>query len=119
MQTSRADDAGPIRRPLVCLVLALIPPRIRPLVLTGAAYALCVIIELAQLTGVPAVLTVLFPPVRLLLGTTFAPLDLAIGPSQPERTTICQTSSDGAPALDFGMWQTHSTMTRWSATSGT
>ena len=40
------------------------------------AFLLCVGIELFQLTGVPVGLAEVFPPIRLLLGTTFAPLDL-------------------------------------------
>jgi hypothetical protein len=38
---------------------------------------LCVGIEFFQLTGVPAVLAEAFPPVRLVLGTTFTAIDLA------------------------------------------
>jgi uncharacterized membrane protein YdbT with pleckstrin-like domain len=41
-----------------------------------AAFLICVGIELFQLTGVPAALAEVFPPIRLLLGTTFAVLDL-------------------------------------------
>jgi hypothetical protein len=36
----------------------------------------CVGIELLQLTGLPAYLAGVFPPTRLLLGTTFAAVDL-------------------------------------------
>jgi len=39
-------------------------------------FALCVGIELLQLTGLPASLAAVFPPARLLLGTTFAAIDL-------------------------------------------
>jgi uncharacterized membrane protein YdbT with pleckstrin-like domain len=41
-----------------------------------ATFVICVGIELLQLTGVPAAMAEVFPPVRLLLGTTFAALDL-------------------------------------------
>jgi uncharacterized membrane protein YdbT with pleckstrin-like domain len=41
-----------------------------------AAFLICVAIELFQLTGVPSSLAEVFPPVRLLLGTTFAAIDL-------------------------------------------
>ena len=44
----------------------------RTLVVAGVALALCVLVELAQLTGLPARV----PALRLLLGTTFAPADL-------------------------------------------
>lgn len=42
----------------------------------AAALAFCVLVELFQLTGLPAGMAQVFPPVRLLLGTTFVPLDL-------------------------------------------
>lgn len=44
----------------------------RPLVVAGVALALCVFVELAQSTGLPARV----PAARLLLGTAFAPADL-------------------------------------------
>lgn len=40
------------------------------------ALAVCWAIELFQATGVPAQLAQVFPPIRLLLGTTFVPIDL-------------------------------------------
>ena len=40
------------------------------------AIVVCVGIELFQLTGVPADLARAFPPARLVLGTTFTPVDL-------------------------------------------
>ena len=46
------------------------PPR--PLVVAAVALGLCVVVELAQLTGLPARV----PQLRLVLGTTFAPVDL-------------------------------------------
>lgn len=44
----------------------------RPLVVAGVALVLCVLVELAQLAGLPARV----PGLRLVLGTTFAPADL-------------------------------------------
>jgi hypothetical protein len=41
-----------------------------------AAFLICVGIELFQLTGIPSSLAEVFPPIRLLLGTTFAAIDL-------------------------------------------
>jgi uncharacterized membrane protein YdbT with pleckstrin-like domain len=41
-----------------------------------AAFLICVGIEFFQLTGVPGTLAEVFPPIRLLLGTTFAAIDL-------------------------------------------
>lgn len=38
--------------------------------------AICVIVELLQLTALPAVLAGVFPPARLVLGTTFVATDL-------------------------------------------
>ena len=40
------------------------------------AFALCVAIEVLQLTGAPAGLAEFFPVARLLLGTTFSAIDL-------------------------------------------
>ncbi|PXA68908.1 DUF2809 domain-containing protein [Cryobacterium arcticum] len=40
------------------------------------AIVVCVGIELFQLSGVPADLAEVFPPARLVLGTTFTPVDL-------------------------------------------
>jgi hypothetical protein len=39
-------------------------------------FLLCLGIELLQLTGLPASLAEVFPPARLVLGTTFAAIDL-------------------------------------------
>lgn len=61
---------------LVYLVLALILPMASRHWLALAAFTLSAVIELSQLTGVPAQLAVGFPPSRLVFGTTFAALDL-------------------------------------------
>lgn len=61
---------------LMYIVVIFVVPRIRPIMAAGIAYAVCVLIELAQLTEGPAALAAAFPPARLILGTTFAPVDL-------------------------------------------
>ncbi|MBV1778317.1 DUF2809 domain-containing protein [Paeniglutamicibacter sp. ABSL32-1] len=61
---------------LIYLLLTVLRPRAAALSIAAAALVLCVLIELLQLTGIPADLARAFPPVRLVLGTGFAPLDL-------------------------------------------
>lgn len=56
----------------VYLVLALVRPRTTPLVLGVVTLTLCVAVELAQLTGLPARV----PQLRLVLGSGFACADL-------------------------------------------
>ena len=46
------------------------------LALAAVAWAVCAAIELAQLTGIPAHLTEVWWPARLVLGTTFHAPDL-------------------------------------------
>lgn len=72
-----ADPAGDaLYAVLVYLVLAFCAPRARRGVLAASAFGLCALIELAQLTGVPATLVERWDPVRYLLGTTFNAVDL-------------------------------------------
>lgn len=61
---------------LVYLVLAFLFPRAGRHWVALAAFAVSALIELAQLTGVPAQLAVSFPPSRLIFGTTFSAPDL-------------------------------------------
>ena len=61
---------------MVYLVLAVILPRAKRVWLALAAFSISAVIELSQLTGVPEQLAVIFPPSRLILGTTFSALDL-------------------------------------------
>lgn len=56
---------------LVVLLLALLWPAAPALRLAGAGLGLCVLVELAQLTGVPATVVEAVPPARYVLGTTF------------------------------------------------
>ena len=61
---------------MVFLLVALAAPRTRAVAVGGIAFGLCVIIELAQLTGVSAAVVQAWWPARYLLGTTFQSLDL-------------------------------------------
>ena len=61
---------------LVHVLLALVAPRARSALVGLVAFAVCVVVELAQLTPVPAALAAAFPPAALVLGTTFAAQDL-------------------------------------------
>lgn len=63
---------------LVYLVIAFALPRRSPLTVGVLAVAVCVGVELFQLTGLPAAWAQTFPPTRLLLGTTFTPGDLPL-----------------------------------------
>ena len=72
-----ADAAGDVLYAvLVYLVLAFCAPGARRALLASTAFGLCALVELAQLTGVPAALVDLWAPVRYLLGTTFNAVDL-------------------------------------------
>ncbi|GAA3888408.1 hypothetical protein GCM10022381_32870 [Leifsonia kafniensis] len=61
---------------LIYVLVAFLLPRSTSLAVAGIALAFCVAIELFQLTGVPSALSEVFPPARLVFGTTFAPVDL-------------------------------------------
>lgn len=63
---------------LLYLVFAFALPRARPVALVAAAAVAGLTIELFQLTGIPAQIGSAWPPARLVLGSTFVPLDLAI-----------------------------------------
>lgn len=72
-----ADAAGGVVYAVLIYVLAtFLRPRARHVANALAALVFCVLIELLQLTDIPADLAAFFPPVRLVLGTTFVPLDL-------------------------------------------
>lgn len=61
---------------LVAGVLACLAPRARPWLIGLGAFAISAAIELLQLTSVPSALAQAFPPLRFVLGTTFAVTDL-------------------------------------------
>jgi hypothetical protein len=61
---------------LIFLLLSFVFVRSSSWRIAVAAFVICAGIELLQLTGLPATLAEGFPPVRLLLGTTFSAIDL-------------------------------------------
>ena len=63
---------------LVYLLISFALPRRSPLTVGILAVAVCVGVELFQLTGLPAAWAQALPPTRLLLGTTFTPGDLPL-----------------------------------------
>lgn len=62
---------------MVTLLAALVAPGARAVTLGAVALVVCVAVELAQLTGVPAQVVDVVPPLRYVLGTTFHAPDLA------------------------------------------
>ncbi len=72
-----ADPAGDaMYAALVYLVLACCAPRARWWLVAALAFGACAAVEVAQLTGVPALLVAQWSPLRYVLGTTFAAPDL-------------------------------------------
>ncbi|KQR52647.1 hypothetical protein ASF88_14170 [Leifsonia sp. Leaf336] len=61
---------------LMVVLVALVAPRVPSLAAGGIALAVCVGVELLQLTGVPAQLSAAIPGVELVLGSTFQATDL-------------------------------------------
>ncbi|GAB3163985.1 hypothetical protein GCM10027059_19250 [Myceligenerans halotolerans] len=61
---------------LVVLVVLLVRPRTSSAVAALTGFAICLAIELIQLTGIPVAVAERFPPARLVLGTTFWAPDL-------------------------------------------
>ncbi|TFB91837.1 DUF2809 domain-containing protein [Cryobacterium luteum] len=61
---------------LAYLVVSFIAPRLRQMGSAAVAFLACAAVEAAQLSPAPAALADAFPPARLVLGTTFAPVDL-------------------------------------------
>jgi hypothetical protein len=82
VHASVAGPAGDVGGGALYAVLAylgvlFVSPGVRPLLAAAVAFGLCALIEFAQLTGGPAALAEWFPPIRLVLGTTFVATDLA------------------------------------------
>ena len=75
-----APVAGPVGdalyATLVVLLVVAVRPRTSPPAAVVVGFAVCVVIELFQLTGVPVALAERVPVVRLVLGTTFWAPDL-------------------------------------------
>lgn len=72
--TGPAGDA--LYAVLVYVLVALLVPGKPKLLVAAAAVTACAMIELFQLTGLPAELGQSWPPIRLVLGTTFGTADL-------------------------------------------
>lgn len=67
---------GALYAVLVYVLLGAVRPSWRVRVLTVVTIGVCAVIELAQLTGVPAQVVHAFSPARYVLGSTFAAHDL-------------------------------------------
>ncbi|WP_309104862.1 DUF2809 domain-containing protein [Microbacterium sp.] len=63
---------------LIYLLLAIVFPGLRATRLGALAVAVCVGVELLQLTGLPALLAAALPPAALVLGTGFDARDLVV-----------------------------------------
>ena len=61
---------------LIYLIVTFVVPSFRALMVAAVAFAICAVVELLQLSGVPAALGEVFPPTRLVFGTTFATVDI-------------------------------------------
>lgn len=61
---------------LICTLVVLVAPRVKPVTAAGVALGISWAIECAQLTGVPAELSQQSVAARLVLGSTFNPPDL-------------------------------------------
>lgn len=61
---------------LIYALVAILVPRLPSAVVGALAFAVSVGIEFLQLTGIPAALATIFPPSRLVFGTTFVATDL-------------------------------------------
>lgn len=70
----RAGDA--LYAVMIYLVIAAVFPRASVVAVGMSAVALCALIEMSQLTGLPALWAQSFWPVRLVLGVGFDPGDL-------------------------------------------
>lgn len=72
-----ADAAGGVLYAvLVYLLVAFCLPHHRPLFIAVVSLGVCWAVELLQLTPLPRDLGAVFPPIRLVLGTTFVAWDL-------------------------------------------
>jgi hypothetical protein len=72
-----ADKAGDVLyAAFVYALLVVVAPRARRWVVAAVAFGVCVLLELAQLTGISAAVVEAVPAARYVLGTTFVALDL-------------------------------------------
>ncbi|MBW5253874.1 DUF2809 domain-containing protein [Streptomyces poriferorum] len=85
---------------LVCALVVLCAPRVRPLAVAGAGLGISWAVELFQLTGVPAELSERSTAARLVLGSTFNAPDLlwyAVGAAAAWAVCAAATSGVTAP----------------------
>jgi len=76
-QSPLADPAGDaLYAAFMVALLVVVAPRARPWAVALVAFAVCVVVELAQLTGIPAAIVDAVPVARYALGTTFVAVDL-------------------------------------------
>ncbi|HZM79566.1 MAG TPA: DUF2809 domain-containing protein [Candidatus Limnocylindrales bacterium] len=61
---------------LIYALVVFVRPRIRPVVAAAVATGFCWAVEVAQLTGIPAMLSAKSIAARLVLGVAFDPIDL-------------------------------------------
>lgn len=72
-----ADLSGGILYAVLIYILAIfVRPAGSRISTAGLALGFCVAVELLQISSLPATLGAAFPPIRLVLGSTFVPLDL-------------------------------------------
>ncbi len=72
-----ADPVGDaLYAAFVFALLVLIAPRARSGILAAVTVGICAVVEVAQLTGVPAAIVDAVPVARYALGTTFVAADL-------------------------------------------
>ena len=69
-------SGGVLYAVLVFVLVAAVAPAASAVRIGVGAFAICVIVELLQLTALPTTLAGVFPPARLVLGTTFVATDL-------------------------------------------
>ena len=69
-------SGGVLYAVLIYVLLVFLRPRAAAWTNAAIALAFCVAVELLQITPIPAALGAAFPPARLVLGSTFVPLDL-------------------------------------------
>lgn len=77
-------------------------PRTTPLVAGAAAIAFCWLVELSQLTGVPAYLSERSLPARLALGVAYDPLDMLWYPAGVLPLVAVHLLLRARPAADQG-----------------
>lgn len=82
LAVSRGDDlladlaGGALYAALVQLLVVLVVPAVRTVTAAVSALGVCAVVELAQLTPVPAAVVGAWPPAAYVLGSTFVPTDL-------------------------------------------